>query len=332
MKSETIRRNNKKQNPHSMVWFTAFVLSILVIATVSVVGMCLYNYANRSDCEISLYEGHATDTIQAVKSAASQTTADPVMQSQSAQYSGDEAKKQSAQNSFSVKDAEQVWKTETTIKLFSAEYTNKNGAVTVKSADSGHVIAPGTEGSYTFSLKNTGDTTADYKVWVEADISSNITGVPLETRMSGQSGWMLGGKHTWKSVDELDGVSAKETIDAGKSAEYTIYWQWPFEKGDDAADTRLGNASASAEQEMTYTVTIYTMTATSTATAKDKGQSGNRIKAISNAVKTGDTAQLMLWIFLAAASLTVVIVLLVMKKRKNDKEHEDTENGQQKNK
>ena len=322
MQPEKKWKNNLKSQSHSIVWLTAFILALLVVATVSVVGTCIYGYAHRSDCQISLYDGQIKKDAGMVKnSAASQKKTDSVVQSVATQYSGNEARQESEKSAFEVKDDEQVWKTQTAIELFKADYKNTDGVVTVKSADGSKVIAPGTEGSYTFSLKNTSDTPADYKIWVEASLSSNMTGVPLETKMSSESGWLLGGKDTWEQAAALNGVSTSETIDAGRTAEYTIYWQWPFEQGNDATDTGYANAEASADQEMSYTVTIYTLTAAATESG-DQNQSDQPQKSFLQAVKTGDTMQTVVWVVVLICAAGVIIGMFILKKRKNDEKYE----------
>ena len=309
-------RNNIKNESHQVVWLTAFVLVILVAATVSVVGACLYKYVHHSDCEISLYEGQVAKPVATARSTSAQMEVNPVIDSKATQYKGTQAKQQSQKSAFGIADAEQVWKTETAIELFKADYTNANGEVTVKSADGRKVIAPGTEGSYTFSLKNTGNTSADYKIWVEAEISSDMTGVPLQTRMFGDNEWLLGDKNSWEQAEDLNGVSTSENIGAGKSAEYTIYWQWPFEQGDDAADTGLGDASA--HQEMSYTVTIYTLTATSTSTGSDSD--GQTKHPLLHPAKTGDDTPVILWTAVLVISAVVLIILFILiRKRKNER-------------
>lgn len=321
MQPERKWKNNLKNQSHSIVWLTAFILALLVVATVSVVGTCIYNYAHRSDCQISLYDGQIKEDAGVVKNnAASQKKADSVVQSVATQYSGQEARQESEKSAFEVKDEEQVWKTQTAIELFKADYKNADGVVTVKSADGSKVIAPGTEGSYTFSLQNTSDAAADYKIWVEAELSSNMTGVPIETRMSSENGWLLGGKNTWAQAEALNGVATSETIDAGRTAEYTIYWQWPFEQGNDAADTGYANAEASADQEMSYTVTIYTLTAAATESV-DQNQSDHPQKSFLQAVKTSDTMQTVAWIIVLVCAAGVLFGMLILKKRKNDGEN-----------
>lgn len=330
MKPEKKWGNNLKNQSHSIVWLIAFILAVLVVATVSVLGTCIYDYAHRSDCQISLYDGQMQETTGAVfNNAASQKNTNSVIQSVATQYSGADAKQESDKNAFAVEDTDQVWKTQTAIELFKSDYQNADGVTTVKSADGSKVIAPGTEGSYTFSLKNTGDMAANYKIWVEATLNSNIEGAPIETRMSSDDGWLLGGKNTWEQAEDLNGVSAAETIDAGKTAEYTIYWQWPFESGDDAADTNLADASGSVDQEMSYTVTIYTMTAAATGDGTENGnQTGSTDKNFLHAVKTDDGAQMLLWIVVLVCAAGVLACLLILRKRMNDGKYGQKQSNQ----
>lgn len=330
MQPANSRKKNRIKNSSSVVWLTAALLTILVIATVSVAGSCLYSYAHQSDCQISLYEGQVKESSGTLKNAVSQKreVASPVVRSQAVHYTSSEAKAQSQKSGFEVDDNTQVWKTETVIELFKTEYKNSDGTVTVKSADGSKIIAPGTEGSYTFSLKNASDSDADYKIWVEAELSSNMTGVPIKTRMSSDNGWLLGGKSTWEQAAALNGVSTAETIGAGRSAEYTIYWQWPFEQGTDAFDTGLGDASATTNQEMSYTVTIYTLTATATDSDEPNQNNQNPVKRVLDAVKTGDDAQILLWLIVLAAATGVLLCLLIAKRKKKDEDNEQNETGQ----
>lgn len=320
------QRGKEKKKQGNVVWTAALILSVLVIATVSAVGACFYNYVHRSDCEISLYKGQINSDIKREKDISEKKKVNPVMKSQAEKYVGTQASEQAKKSAFKVKDAKRVWKTETAIDLFKAEYKNNNGTVTVKSIDGRKVVAPGTEGSYTFSLKNTSDAAADYKIWVEAKLSSNMTGAPIQTKMSGYGGWLLGDKNKWEQAEALDGVSSEDTIGSGKTAEYTVYWQWPFEREEDAKDTNMGNQSVN--QEMSYTVTIYTLTAeaTDTGTATKENQQKTKKKSSRNA-KTGDNSQILLWVVVLGIAAGVVIFLLLLKKRKKDEKNEHEESG-----
>lgn len=219
MQSASTNSKQLKNYSHT-IWLLTCLLTVLVIATAAVLGMCLYIYANPSDSKISLYEGELSEENNKIIKTGTTNN-----KTSAKTYTGNKAKQQAEKYGFDVTDAEQVWTTDTVIELFKVSYKNANGEITVKSAGNDKVLAPGTDGSYTFDLKNTAKKAADYKVWVEATISSNITGMPLQTKMSGQNGWLLGSKDTWKDAKALDGISTIEHIEAGKTAEYKIYWQ-----------------------------------------------------------------------------------------------------------
>lgn len=310
----------KKLNTHSHhIWLAAFLLAILVVISAAVVGGCLYAYVHRSDCVISLYEGNVTVDEQnsPQKTASILPQNSPIVQSKATQYRGSQASGQAAKYGFKVEDTQQVWQTDTSVDLFKSSYSNKDGKVTVSSANGDNVIAPGTSGKYTFTLKNAGTKAADYKVWVETEISSNIASLPFQIKMSGNDGWLLGGKNAWEQMSELDGVSLTERVDAGKTADYTFYWQWPFEQGDDEADTLLGNAGdwTGGSQDLTYTVTIHTL-ASESASQSDSGN--GKENSLLKAVKTGDDAPVALWCAGMAGAVCVIGWLIWLKKKKKE--------------
>lgn len=321
MQPANAEENNRIRKSTSTVWLTAALLAVLVAATISVVGSCLYSFAHQSDCQISLSEGAVQEAAGTVKNAVSQKKerSNPVLKSRAAAYTGSAAKAKAQESAFQVSDDNQIWSTETAIELFQTEYKNADGSVTAESADGKKILAPGTGGSYTFRLKNTGKSTADYKVWVETGLSDQMTDVPLEAKMSGDQGWLLGEKDSWAQASALNGVAADGTIGAGRTAEYTIYWQWPYEQGDDALDTGMGDASV--DQDLSYTVTIYTL-ASIEADSGNGSARQNPLSRIVEAAKTGDTAQILLWLAALAGAAGVLIFLLIVKRRKNDEENE----------
>lgn len=322
MQLGTANTKQLKNNSHT-IWLLTCLLTVLVIATAAVLGMCLYIYANPSDSKISLYNGEETEqTNQIIKNKGTSQN-----KSQAKTYQGTQAKQQAKKQGINVSDNTQVWTTDTEVELFKVSYKNNKGEITVKSAGNDKVIAPGTDGSYTFDLKNTSKQASDYKIWVETTISSNITAMPLQTRMSGAQGWMLGDKNNWKDAKDLDGISTTQQLDAGKSAQYTIYWQWPFEQGRDEEDTNLGNLSVG--QEFTYKVVIHTLTTASTESgdkySKDTNTSTktdkfNAVTAIAQAIKTGDTAEIMKWAGILGLSAGIIFILLLWKKKKQKEE------------
>ena len=320
--------NRIKQHGRTLM-LSAFLLAILVAVTGTLLISCLYRYVRRSDAEISLCAatGEATDspTIQAAaRVKASEARA---VQSSIRTYTGAEARAQAQKRGVYVEDAEQVWETETAIELFHASYQGVDGAITVESQDGSHVIAPGTEGKYTFSLKNAGRRSADYKVWVEAELGNGLDSLPVETRMTGQQGWLVGGTDNWGQALDLNGVSEEGHIRVGGSEEYTIYWKWPFERGQDETDTALGDAAVLGD--LTYTVTIYTMAVEQTGGAGggDGDSHGNPIYDILRAPQTGDTARLTLWLGgLLAGTLGILFLVSYRKKKKAADVHEERDN------
>lgn len=291
----------KIEDRNCTVWLFAMLLAVLVMATVAIVGTCFYNYSRRSDCVISLSEGSSEKTAKS-----SQTI-----------YTGSQAKKVVKEQSFMVEDPERVWSTSTAVELFDVSYQNDAGQVTVRSENSDKVIAPGTDGKYTFTLKNTSKKSADYKVWIETTINTQLTGIPFEMRMSGGDGWLLGDKNSWEMAENLDGVSVTEQVEPGNSKDYTIYWKWPFEQENDEADTRM--ADVSVGQELNYTVTIHTIATESNAQAGgDSSSTGDGgLNSVIKAVKTGD--------FVPVAGILIAlitsgfIVVYLLKRQKEEK-------------
>ena len=312
-----IKNKNKIKKRSHTIWLLTSMLTVLVIATASVLGMCLYIYANPSDSKIDLYKGEVAQHTNQIRK--SKTTEN---ETHSKKYSGTQAKQQAAKNGFNVADNKQVWTTDTKINLFKKSYQNANGEVTVKSAGKDNVIAPGTDGNYTFDLKNTASQAADYKVWVEATMKTEDIKIPLQVRMSDQNGWLLGSKDKWMDAEDLNGVSTTQRVEAGKTAQYTIDWQWPFEQGNDESDTKLGNLSADAK--ITYEVTIHTMAsqATDTANKNDHPGTDNSHKSLTYMVKTGDTAGILKWAGMLGISAAIILILLLWKKKKESEEEQ----------
>lgn len=311
MQSANQARHKNRIQSHNLVWLTAFILAVLVVASGSVVGNYLYSYAHQGDLNISLFDG-AEDNAGSNRSQRTQSASNPVVLSQHSSSSGKSAKAAGKKEAFTVKDGKQVWSTKTAVDIFKAEYKNADGETTVQSEDGSKVIAPGSEGSYTFQLKNSGAYKAEYKVWVEAKLSDPAMNQPIQSRMSGRGQWLLGGSQGWKQALDLDGVSQSGTLAAGKTADYTICWQWPYEQGIDETDTGLGDQAV--DRDLSYTITIHTM-ATS-----DEGGSGNSGGLI-HAIQTGDTSHILLWVLILVGSLSFLVGLLLGRKKRKDREN-----------
>ena len=304
------KKVNKASDRSHTLWLFVVILAILVTVTASLLGSSLYHYVHRSNCVISLSQG----TVEPEKAGVGNQTSSP-QSTQVEQLSAQEAQKYG----LSVTDNTRVWSTTTPIELFSHSYKNADGQITVQSDNADKVIAPGTEGKYTFSLKNTGSEAADYKVWVETEVSSTLTGLSLQARMSGADGWLLGGTDSWEQMNGLDGVYAEEHLESGKSADYTIYWQWPFEMNPEETDTALGNTTA--DQELSWQVTVYTVAVSAiddSNSGANGSDSGKKPSSIFAAVKTGDISSLALWSTVAILAAAIVVIAVVLAKRKKE--------------
>lgn len=301
----------KIKNNSQPVWLYTCLLVVLVVVTATVLGTCLYRFVHQSDYSISLYKGQISNRNAAKSNSGNVSTI---------VRTGQEAQTQAKKYDFNVRDAKKIWSTETAVELFKVSYANENGDITVRSAGGDKVIAPGTEGSYTFDLQNTSTKTADYKIWVETRIASKITGMPLQTRMSGHKGWLLGSKNEWEEASALDGISTEEEIAAGKNAEYTIYWQWPFEQGTDENDTKIGNLTVN--QQLTYTVIIHTLAAEAAPGNGDGSGNGQeqakKPSILSKIVKTGDSSNILMWSVILIIAGVIIVVVLFRKRKKGN--------------
>ena len=171
---------------------------------------------------------------------------------------------QTLSSSGAVRDSyDTVWGTDSRVEIFKSAYTNGNREVTVAGKNNEKVIAPGTENTYTFAVKNDFSSLLDYKVVVNAwttGLDGTGKTIPVEVRLKGRD-WLVGGEEEYRPVAELDGAEEGSILTINGHTLYTLQWRWPFEHdidGDgniddgDALDTWL----ATQEQEISLTISI----------------------------------------------------------------------------
>ncbi len=112
--------------------------------------------------------------------------------------------------------------------------------------DGEHIVAPGSEGTYSFTVQNIGGFPLNYRISFGED---NEYGVPLEFRLKGKDGYL---SEDWTSASGLAAI--EEELADGAKAGYTLEWRWVFD-GDDEHDTELGNKAA--EGEVPYILKIH---------------------------------------------------------------------------
>lgn len=121
---------------------------------------------------------------------------------------------------------------------------------TVKSKDGKKVVAPGTEGSATFALKNTGEVAAEAKIVLTITNANNI---PVKITYAG-----VGGTETEVDANGTIELPVQQlAIEQTTATEITIKWAWPFDGNDtnDTNDTNLG-IDGTAEIKVVATVTF----------------------------------------------------------------------------
>jgi len=135
---------------------------------------------------------------------------------------------------------------DTELDIFSVEYKNATGEITVEGMDGQKVVAPGTSVDYTIHLRNKDKVALDYELIPSAAYTSEHT-VPVLVRMLDDDGnYIIGDAKTWVAIHDIGEVSDAATLVKGESTEYVFQWKWEFETGDDAYDTSLGNLPTDA--------------------------------------------------------------------------------------
>ena len=105
------------------------------------------------------------------------------------------------------------------------------------------IIAPGTTGSYYFTVKNTADFAMKCALRFE-DINDPESRVPMLYRLRSEDGYLLGDDTTWLTLEEIINFDIPLNID--KSKDFILDWKWIYEdltdiETRDELDTMLGN-------------------------------------------------------------------------------------------
>lgn len=146
---------------------------------------------------------------------------------------------------------------DTELELFSVEYENSTGEITVRGMDGEKVVAPGTNVDYTVRLRNRDNVAIDYELCPTAKFTTEHE-IPILVRLlDNDEKYIAGSAKKWIKVIELNGIKSEGTLRRGESAEYTFQWKWPFESGDDIYDTFLGNEAIEEDIGIEVTLTVH---------------------------------------------------------------------------
>ena len=180
-----------------------------------------------------------------------------------------------------------------TVDLFQQSYTNENGTF-VASKDAYKVVAPGTEGEYSYSVKGTAE--VNFKVVntlkiennvVLKDENDNVIYDPIEFSTDG-------GK-TWVKAAEITAVDSKTVYAANTEATAggQIAWRWAFDNDEadhivDDYDTIL------AEKAVKENLTIKATIETTIEQTKEAPTAGPSVKyaSVSNIIPAADAKDL----------------------------------------
>lgn len=296
--------SNKKNSKHKIIWLSVLILFICVAVTTLAFGGIMDVFLPDDSGAISLIpdDTSGTETQRPETDATTDSTDSETGESTSGttEPSAPVETAPPKNPGFEASDDKTVWSTNTQVEIFKISYENGEQIITVKSDNGDKVIAPGTQNSYTFKLKNTGNVALDYTVEIDAYFTPADIVIPITGRLNRYDGtWVVGGRDEYAAVPVLDAAEDKGTLGAGKYTYYTLDWLWPFESGDDELDTLLGNLAA--EQDLTFTIVIKTTATESSNPYDDSGITPPQ---------TGDNSNITLWIVLAVSSFLMMLFLL----------------------
>ncbi len=172
----------------------------------------------------------------------------------------------------------ETWEFDRSIDLFKSTYTNAEGEIIAQSTNGDKIIAPGTENTFYFSLKNMGNISMDFTMTLEGLFALADTELPIEVRLRSGDEWLVGDEDTWLTPDAVGSLALDGTLERGKYMLYTLDWRWPYE-GDDAQHQQLADlndtliGSEGNISEINFTLNINTV-ATITEGALPMNQNG----------------------------------------------------------
>lgn len=113
------------------------------------------------------------------------------------------------------------------------------------------IIAPGTTGSYYFTIKNNANFGMHCDIHFE-DINEVESKVPMLYRFRCEDEYIMGNETSWLTLEEIINIDIPLNISRAK--ELVLDWKWIFEDPEnleerDIADTALGNEAAELAKE-----------------------------------------------------------------------------------
>lgn len=208
-----------------------------------------------------------------------------------------------------------VMEADATIFKLSYDETGKT-TVIGPAGNTDKLIAPGTGNRYEFTLRNPGDVTMRYTLMMEAYVTGTDLWIPVNARVWDYTDkYLVGSADGMVDVMELNTVNESAELGAGRYAVYYLEWEWPFERGDDAYDTMLGNLAV--QDDLVLHIKIRTVA------EYDEEDPG---PGLEKPPGTGDNTNLWIYILLfIVAFMGLCATFLIGRKRKQNEEAEGNE-------
>lgn len=280
----------KRKSNNRWIWLTALLLFVSVAAT--------------TVCVLDRFDSYAMDDSGALPLVPTNEAKEEVEQTPRRNTIFVEPERAG----FEVSDDGQAWGAMTDIELFKLE----DNKLVIETDGEEKIIAPGTENTFVFKVKNTGNVAMDYDVAVEAFFTPEDTIIPIQGSIRRYDGeWVAGNETKYVDIIDTKHMSDSATLGAGRYIYYTLNWIWPYEQGLDELDTMLGNQAT--RETITLTLRIKTIATLSSLPDDDNG-----IKAPS----TGDTQSILLWVALGVVAACLLGFLLYFRKKDDDEEEE----------
>lgn len=199
--------------------------------------------------------------------------------------------------------------TDASFDVFSLQYENASGEITVIGTEGEKVIAPGTDIEYTIRLRNTDNVAIDYEILPTANFRSEYK-IPIVVRVIGpDETYVVGDAKTWIPIEELNDVKDTATLRKGESVEYIFQWKWPYESEDDEYDTYLGNI---VYEENIGVIVEFDVYSTANTTLDDNGGLLGNVY--------GNTSLILIFTILLLIAIIILLVYKFIKKCNKDNE------------
>ena len=126
--------------------------------------------------------------------------------------------------------------------IFSAEYKDETGQITVQSSDGEPVIAPGTSTEYTIRIKNKDNVAINYTFEPKVEYKG-AESLPIEVRLiSPTDEYLIGSAKEWGTFEDFKTLDYTSTLPKGGVDSFELQWRWLYERDKDEEDTAWGNA------------------------------------------------------------------------------------------